>query len=98
MGRKSVSTGPRPPSGAGATSGTCKGGKGKKAGLRAGVHSLLSTFGGAILAAFVGYAIGYFTQNDKTSPGETVRRLLGCDWIDYVGADWNERMSTVHPK
>lgn len=71
MGRKSVNTGTRPPSGAGATSG-----KGKKAGLRAGVHSLLSTFGGAVLAAFVGYAIGYFTQNDKTSPGETVRRLL----------------------
>ena len=83
MGRKSV-TGPRPPSGAGATSG-----KGKKGVLRAGVHSLLSTFGGAILAAFVGYAIGYFTQNDKTSPGETVRRLLRsvAGLIINLGAD-----------
>lgn len=75
MGSSSKSSPRRPPSAAGSTSKANKANKGGKGGLTA-VHSLLSTFWGAILAALVGYLVGYFAQNDRTTPGETYRRLL----------------------
>ena len=67
-------TSPRrpPPSAAGATTTTPSS---KSSSLAVG-RSLLSTFWGAALAAVVGYLVGYFAQNDRTTPGETYRRLL----------------------
>ncbi len=61
-----------PPSAAGARTTTPSS---KSSSLAVG-RSLLSTFWGAALAAVVGYLVGYFPQNDRTTPGETYRRLL----------------------
>jgi hypothetical protein len=81
MARKSSggATSPRrPATGAGATT-SSSGGSSKGNGDRLAVgRSFLSTFWGAALAGFLGYLVGFFAQNDRTTPGETYRRLLRC--------------------